>query len=134
MTLEAQPDLAFARSVETALQQLSDYTRLEASPLVKELRLAGPTHIERGKALRQQLLLAVESLRPAAQRPDGVLPREWQAYAILHDAYVEDLPNREIMARLYISEGTYIRMRRRALQAVAQTLLEVTDRGTRRYG
>ena len=74
MTLEAQPDRAFARSVETALQQLSDDTRLEASPLVKELRLAGPTHIERGKALRQQLLLAVENLRPAAQRPDGVLP------------------------------------------------------------
>jgi hypothetical protein len=91
---------------------------------VKTLRLAGATHIERGKALRQELLRAVESLRPAAKRPDGTLPREWQAYAILHDAYVEDVPNREIMARLYISEGTYNRMRRRALQAVAQALAE----------
>jgi hypothetical protein len=123
-TLEALPDREFARSVETALQHLSDYTRLGSSPLVKTLRLAGATHIERGKALRQELLRAVESLRPAAKRPDGTLPREWTAYAILHDAYVEDVPNREIMARLYISEGTYNRMRRRALQAVAQALVE----------
>ena len=47
---------------------------------------------------------------------------------------MEDLPNREIMARLHVFEGTEFRMRRRALQAVAQALLEVTDRGTRRYG
>jgi len=122
--LGSQPDREFAHAVEAALQQLSDYTRLGASPLVTQLGLGGATHIERGKALRRQLLAAVESLRPAAQRPTGVLPREWQAYAILHDAYVEDSPNREIMARLYISEGTYNRMRRRALQAVAQALLE----------
>jgi hypothetical protein len=107
-----------------ALQHLSDYTLLGASPLVKQLHISGPDHMQRGKLLREKLLRAVESLSPAPVRPAGVLPREWQAYVILHDAYVEDVPNREIMARLYISEGTYNRLRRRALLAVAQALLE----------
>ena len=123
-TLEAQPDRAFARLVEHALQHLSDYTALGQSGLVDLLHFPGTTHIERGRALRQFLLDAIDSLRPTGPRPTGVLPREWQAYSIMHDAYVEDVPNREIMARLYISEGTFNRQRRKALQAVARALHE----------
>lgn len=123
-TLEAQPDRAFARLVEHGLQNLADYTTLGQSALVDQLHLPGTTHIEKGKALRQFMLDAIDSLRPAGPRPNGVLPREWQAYSILHDAYVEDVPNREIMARLYISEGTFNRQRRKALQAVARALHE----------
>lgn len=123
-TLEAQPDRQFARQVEYALQHLSDFTVLGQSGLVDELRLPGATHIERGKAVRQQLLTAIDSLRPSETRPKGVLPREWQAYAILYDAYVDDVPNREIMARLYIGEGNFNRKRRSALQAVARALYE----------
>jgi hypothetical protein len=123
-TLQNQPDRAFTRLIETALQHLSDYAWLGASPLVTHLGLPGVTNIERAKELRQKLLEAVESLRPAARPPDGVPPRYWQAYMILHDAYVDHVPNREIMARLYVSEGTYNRVRRRALHAVAQALQE----------
>jgi hypothetical protein len=123
-TLEAQPDRNFARLVEHALQHLADYTALGQSALVDALRLPGANHIERGKAMRQRLLDAIDSLRPSGARPHGVPPREWQAYAILHDAYVEDTPNREIMSRLYIGEGTFNRQRRKALQAIARALLE----------
>jgi hypothetical protein len=123
-TFEAQPDRSFARLVEHALQHLADYTALGQSGLVEQLHVLGTTHIERGKAMRQRLLDAIDSLRPTGARPTGVLPREWQAYTILHDAYVEDVPNREIMARLYISEGTFNRQRRKALQAVARALFE----------
>jgi hypothetical protein len=52
------------------------------------------------------------------------LPREWHAYTILHEAYVEDVPNRDIMAKLYVSEGTFNRPRRKALHAVARAMLE----------
>ena len=55
-------------------------------------------------------------------------PREWHSYAILYDAYVEDVPNREIMARLYISEGTFNRLRRKALQAVSRAVWDKTQR------
>jgi hypothetical protein len=120
----AQPDRNFARQVEHALQHLSDFTALGQSALVDELKLPGVTHIERGKALRQCLLDAIESLRPAEARPRSVLPREWRAYAVLYDAYVEDVPNREIMARLYIGEGNFNRTRRAALQAVARAVYE----------
>ena len=44
---------------------------------------------------------------------------------ILHSAYFEDVPNRDIMSRLYISEGTFNRTRRAALRAVTQTLEEM---------
>jgi len=46
------------------------------------------------------LIDAIESLRPAGDPPKGVLPRDWRAYTILRDAYIEDVPNRDIMSKL----------------------------------
>ena len=40
-------------------------------------------------------------------------------------ATVLDEPNRDIMSRLYIGEGTFNRARRRALQGVARALQEM---------
>ena len=57
---------------------------------------------------------------PAGAKPPEPLPREWYAYTILHDAYVEDRLSREIMGKLYISEGTYFRLRRQVLRSVAR--------------
>lgn len=116
------PEPAFVKQVEEALRRLADYGALGECELAAALPLNGATHLERGRAVRAALIQAVEALRPAAPRPAGILPREWHAYAILHDAYIEDVPNREIMARLYISEGTFNRQRRKALQAVARAL------------
>lgn len=127
--LRQGPPPEFVRQVEEALRHLSDYTFLGQSPLTAELRATGATHIERGKAVRARLVQALEMLRPAAKRPGEPLPREWHGYVVLADAYLEDVPNREIMARLYISQGTFNRARRKALQAVARNLLEMHAEG-----
>ncbi|MCC7361914.1 MAG: hypothetical protein IT317_20690 [Anaerolineales bacterium] len=123
-TLAAQPDREFTRAVERGLQHLADYAHLGASPLVKTLRVSGATHIERGKAVRERLLAALESLRPAGKRPGGAPPKEWLSYAILYDAYVDDQPNKQIQVRLELSEGGFNRTRRQAVRAVSQALLE----------
>jgi hypothetical protein len=44
---------------------------------------------------------------------------------ILHDSYVKGELTRDIMARLYIGEGTYNRTRRRALRSVAKMIQEL---------
>ncbi|MBI4675739.1 MAG: MFS transporter [Chloroflexi bacterium] len=53
-----------------------------------------------------------------------IATREWHLYLVLHDSYVLDEPNRQVMSRLYISEGTFNRTRRRALRALAKALAE----------
>jgi hypothetical protein len=83
------------------------------------------THLERGKALNQALCSALEKLRPSTTEPRSPIPREWYAYLILRDAYLNDLSNREIMARLYISEGTFNRTRRAAVRSVRRALHEM---------
>jgi len=126
-TIERDPAPEFVQLVEDALRHLADYTVLGQSPLAERLNAPGVTHIERGKAVRERLIQALETLRPSGKRPVEPLPREWQGYIVLHDAYLDDVPNREIMARLYISQGTFNRLRRRALRAVARNLLEINQ-------
>jgi len=125
--IEQDPPAEFIHLVEDALRHLSDYPVLGQSPLAGQLKAQGVTHVERGKAVRNRLVQALETLRPVGQRPPEPLPREWQGYIVLNDAYLEDVPNREIMARLYISQGTFNRLRRRALRAVARNLLEISQ-------
>jgi hypothetical protein len=94
------------------------------------------THIDRGKAISGILEQAVNKLRPAGKEPDtyAVPPRAWHQYITLYDAYVLDKLNRDIMSKLYISEGTFNRTRRRAVRGVAKALqemeLEAQERGT----
>ena len=68
---------------------------------------------------------AVDKLRPEGESPSEPLPREWYPYTILHGAYMEDKLNRDIMARLYISEGTFNRTRRSAIRSVRRVLEEM---------
>jgi hypothetical protein len=77
--------------------------------------------------MQARLIEMVEKLRPAGPRPPEPLPREWFAYTILHDAYVEEKLARDIMGTLYISEGTYFRMRRQVIRSVARALMETGD-------
>ncbi len=123
-TLVTNPDPEFVKLVEDGLRNLSDIVTLGGSPLAKVLEIRDETEIERGKVLQKRLKQAIEVLKPEKPRPPEPLPREWYSYAVLHDAYIEDVPNREIMARLYISEGTFNRSRRHALRGVARYLLE----------
>lgn len=124
-TVTHRPDKELVRWVEDALRNLADISHLGQSPLVAHLGIRGETHLVRGQALRGKILEILEVLRPPGERPPEPLPREWYSYAVLHDAYVEDVPNREIMARLYISEGTFNRTRRKAIRAMARSILEL---------
>lgn len=118
-------------AVDYALRNISDYTYLADSPLAeltavrKKLIGEKTTYVERGKAVQAVVLEALEKMRPSPEFPPEPLPREWYPYVILHDAYVEEIQNREIMGRLYISEGTYNRTRRTALSWLTRVLAEM---------
>lgn len=114
----------FVKNVEEGLRHLSDVITLGQSPLADTLGIKAGSHVERGRELQKTLNEAIELLRPAEKRPPEPLPRVWYNHAVLHDAYVEGVPNREIMARLYISEGTFNRTRRNALRGLARLLME----------
>jgi hypothetical protein len=126
--MAANPDSEFIKIVEEGLRHVSDYIALGQLPLAGKLNITGETRIDCGKQLHQILIEAIESLRPAGMRPPEPLPRIWYSYAILHDAYIQGVPNREIMARLYISEGTFNRTRRNALRGLARLLTEKQKR------
>lgn len=122
--ISTNPDAEFVRLVEDALRHFSDYIALGASPLADRLEMRAESHVERGKLLQKFLADAIDSFRPAGTRPPEPLPRVWYSYSVLYDAYVEGVPNREIMARLYISEGTFNRTRRNALRGLARLIME----------
>ena len=113
--------------VEDALRRLHDYSYLGDHPLgTLVLRRDRPaTHLDRGKALNAALIAAIEKLRPGGTEPRELPPREWHPYVILCDAYIHGQSNREIMSRLYVSEATFHRTRRRALRAVTKALFEM---------
>lgn len=126
--LISNPDPEFVKAIEEGLRNLSDYIKLGESSLAKDLNINEGTQLERGRAVRDQLIHAIEMLKPDSPRPPEPLPREWYNYVVLYDAYVKDVPNREIMARMYVSEGTFNRSRRNALRGVARYLFEQNGR------
>ncbi len=117
--------------VENALRNLFDYAYLADTPvaemeLVRERVTEGKkTHLERGKIVQAVILGALEQMRPAGDVPRDPPPREWYPYVILHDAYVNGKQNRDVMSRLYISEGTFNRTRRAAISSLARALVEM---------
>jgi hypothetical protein len=129
-------DKEFRSLVEDGLRRLYDYSYLGDQALAQmqivDLELGrrnetSVTHIDRGKALNKVLLQALHKLRPAETEPppSQVPSREWHQFIILHSAYVLGELNRDIMSRLYISEGTFNRTRRRAIRAVARAVMEM---------
>ena len=123
-SITIEPDADFIRSVEEALRHLPDTITLGEASLADRLSMTGASHIERGKRLQALLTESIASLKPSESRPPEPLSRLWYSYAVLYDAYVECVPNREIMARLYISEGTFNRTRRNAIRGLARLLME----------
>ncbi len=126
------PDQVSVKAVEDALRHIVDYAYLGDHPLARfklvRSRVAADaavTHLDLGKAVYDALADVVEKLRPDDAPPSDPPPREWYPYLILYSAYLEDVPNRDIMSRLYISEGTFNRTRRAALRAVARALEEM---------
>jgi hypothetical protein len=76
-TLITNPDLQFIKIVEDGLRNLGDYITLGQSCLPECLDIRGETHIEKGKAVQQQLIAAIEMLRPTKDCPGEPIPREW---------------------------------------------------------
>jgi hypothetical protein len=119
--------------IENALRNLFDYAYLADTPiaemeLVRQRVAAGKkTHLERGKTVQAVVLEALEQLRPAGDVPRDPPPREWYPYVILYDAYVNGKQNRDVMSRLYISEGTFNRTRRSAISSLARALVEMEN-------
>lgn len=134
-TTHAELSPAFVRQVESALKRLYDLAFLCEHPLShKEMVNAklraqqNPfTCLDRARVAHGLLYQAIEQLRPVGPVParTDIPRREWHPYLILHCAYVEGEQNYSIMNWLQVSEGTFNRTRRRALQSVAQVLLEM---------
>jgi hypothetical protein len=138
ITASISDDEDMTRLVEDALRHLYDYSCLGQHQLAqlqflqRQQQLCSGTpslnnHLELGRALRSFLVDIIGQLRPTGQLPtSAVVPqREWHPYIILHASYVQGELTREIMARLYISEGNYNRTRRRAIDSVARAILEI---------
>jgi hypothetical protein len=122
--LAYNPDPQLLKLVEDGFRNLKDYSWLGRSPLPELMGIHADNHIECGKRVQTRLTEAVDRLRPPGSRPPEPLPREWVSYEILHGAYVEEKPTREIIAEFYISEGTYYRLRRQALRGFTRALVE----------
>ncbi|MBN1660401.1 MAG: GAF domain-containing protein [Anaerolineae bacterium] len=134
-------DQEFVTLVEDALRHLHDLAYLGSHTLaglavvawrLDDARAAGQapefvTHLDQGKMLSQVMVQALAKLRPDGPEParHDVPPRTWHQYLILHGAYVDGELNRDIMNRLYISEGTFNRTRRRALRGLSLALREM---------
>jgi hypothetical protein len=123
------------QQVEDALRHLHDFPylgehalgKLRLVELQSRQKLLSSTFVDRGKVVNEIILQAIQKLRPAGTEPSGqqVPTREWHQFIVLYDTYVLDTSNRDVMSRLYISEGTFNRTRRRALRAVAKSLQEM---------
>jgi len=123
--LAYKPDLELVNCIEDGYKHLNDYDELGKSPLVELFGIEGSDHLECGKLVHIKLIQILEKLRPTGLPPGEPLPREWYAYTILHDAYVNDSLSRDIMGKLYIGEGTYYRVRRQALRGITRAVLEM---------
>lgn len=123
--LAYKPDLELLAWVEDAYQHLNDYDALGKSPLVELLGIHNPDHLENGKLVHERLVQILDKLRPSGPLPPEPLPREWHAYTILYDSYVNECQSRDIMGKLYIGEGTYYRLRRQALRGITRAMVEM---------
>jgi hypothetical protein len=118
-------------TMENVLRNLYDFAILADCPLAglslvqSRLTHKQVTHLERGKAVYEVTLEAIHKLAPGEMVPRTQPAREWYPYLILHEAYINGISNRDIMMKLYISEGTFNRTRRSAIRSVARALGEM---------
>jgi hypothetical protein len=122
-------------SIQEALRRINSPAGLARSALLGRLPLSvsaalseeaalescGLAPLERARALREVLVAAVERLQPPRDAQVGYSPAGLQ-YHILQEEYLQGLPNKQIMVRHGISEGTFHRNRREAIRILAADL------------
>ena len=111
----------FARAVVDALRDYHDPVHLKASSLTSWLVLRGVANESGPIALRELLRETIESLRPQASVPFG--QREWLGYRVLWSLYIQSRGRQAICRELGLSQSTYYRVRREALDAGRIALL-----------
>ncbi len=77
------------------------------------------------RALRFVLLAAIEKLKPEGDRK--LLSPEWTLYNILELRFIQKAKVRDVAQRLALSEPDLYRKQRVALDAVADTLLDMEN-------
>jgi hypothetical protein len=127
--VRAQEGGGWRIQVEGALRHLNDLPALAEHPLLERLPPgpAGETTLERAGRLRAELAAAIDRLRPGGPRPapgSSVGPGGWLHHLALYEAYVQGRPNKQVMQRYHLSEGTFHRARRRAVDALAADLAQ----------
>lgn len=134
LEVAVEPTLGIVEWVEDALHHLYDYAYLGEHPL-SVLRATslngGHTRLDQGRHVHELLVAAIEKLRPGGDEPEEP-PRSWWPYLVLRDSYMVGDSRREIMLRLYLSEGTYNRVRKHGVRSVAKAVrdLEIRARAT----
>ncbi len=133
LALEAPPASNTITDTEHALRELYHLAALATSPLVstlphslavalQEQHRAVParaTQLEQAQALRLVVLEGIDRFKPVDREPG----KQHVHYHILHMEYVRGLPNVQIQMLLSISNATFHRHRRQAIQALAADLL-----------
>ena len=116
----------FDHHVRDALANLYDPVHLQDHPLVALLGVPRGAGNTAGEALRRTLRETIDCLRPApsvpARRP------EWLSYRVLLLRYVRLLEQSAVCAELGLSESTFYRRQREALEALASILWERYER------
>ncbi len=117
---ELKPNEEWVKAVRDALTRLYDAAHLQGHVLQGLLDVPAVGGGGTARGLRRVLLDAIEALRP----PAHVAPtaREWRAYRVLYERYVQRVPPLEVARALAISERQYQREHARALEAVAALL------------
>jgi len=114
---------SFTDLVKDALAHLYDFARLRPHPLLDLLvPNTGQGVMERVLSLRQQLLEAIEALKPDPKVPKN--GKEWRPYRALTYYFVDGLPLQEVERRLGLGDRQVLRERTRGMQAVAAMLWE----------
>jgi non-specific serine/threonine protein kinase len=120
----AEPGADFTRQVRDALRSLHDRTRLQTHPLANYAsRLPDKRASGRGKRLQDDLLQAIEALKPSPQVASEAAAA--RTYQLLVCRYVDALNLTEVQRRLAIGKTEYYADHQRSLDAVASVLWEL---------
>lgn len=117
----------FDGMVADALEHLWDFSYLGSHPLAglesvtrAVARAVDPSHLDRGRALCDLLVRAMDQLKPGKRQRD--ISRERMFSIILSRAYIDGIPNKQIAESLNIGDRTFYRYKANAIRVVARLL------------